>query len=475
MSTALETDAEFAVVLLAQDGTIVDAHPTCLESLGWPREDIVGKDIGELLQSDRDLLMSQLQQSQDAEVVDGQTSFSVRILARRRDETSFPARVVVRRFDQTGCCTAAFYRVTPYNDTDSPPIVRPEEIELAMRGNNAAPAPAAPKPPEKPKFRWRNARLLFGSKSSPAPEPAPVQPPVRQESAPVPPAQKTLRNSPPLNPQIPENLFQRKDAAPAEPSPVAPTATAVPAEAETAGEQVETPVEEMQAVAVPQAVELSPAREPIVPFEEATEKEETGATIPAAIAAELEQEREERRRLEQRSAALTAQVSALHLQVSENLEIESRNQKKVTALEEQLRESRNQVTQLKSDLAHEREKANAVEQKVEAANAVSSGLTAEMEALKLVHEALARTQAECESQLKAVNDDLRQAQEALATETAKRQELELALAKAQQQRTETDRNSKLELSKLETVLKQKELELREAQTKSAQVNLQAKS
>src|SRR5688572_10275100 len=99
MSTA--TDSEFAVVLLTHDGTIVDAHPTCFESLGWAREELAGKDIGDLLQSDREMLMSQLLQSKDQEPgADGQTSFMLRILARRRDETTFPARVVVRRFDQ---------------------------------------------------------------------------------------------------------------------------------------------------------------------------------------------------------------------------------------------------------------------------------------------------------------------------------------------------------------------------------------
>ena len=193
------------------------------------------------------------------------------------------------------------------------------------------------------------------------------------------------------------------------------------------------------------------------------------------LARELEQEREERRRLEQRAASLTAQVSALHLQVGENLDIESRNQKKVGTLEEQLRESRNQVTQLKSDLSIERQKTASIEEKVEAANAVANRITEQLEALKLVHEALNRTQSECESQLKAVNDELKKAQDSLAAETAKRQELELALTNAQQLRSDSERNSRLELSKLETVLKEKELELKEVQTRNAQATLQAKS
>jgi chromosome segregation ATPase len=190
---------------------------------------------------------------------------------------------------------------------------------------------------------------------------------------------------------------------------------------------------------------------------------------------ELEQEREERRRLEQRAASLTAQVSALHLQVGENLDIESRNQKKVAALEEQLRESRTQVTQLKSDLASERQKTTLAEEKAEAANAVAASITEQLEALKVLHEALGRTQAESESQLKTVSSELHESQNALSAETAKRQELELALTRAQQQRLESDRNSRLELSKLETVLKEKELELKDVQSKHAQAALQAKS
>src|SRR5688572_22615511 len=247
MSTAFVIDSEFAVVLLTQEGAIVDAHPSCRESLGWPREELVGKDIGELLQSDRELLMSQLLQSKDAEIgVDGQTSFSIRILARRRDETSFPARVVVRRFDQNEFCTAAFYRVNPHSDSDTPPIVRSEEIELAARGKSHE----APHTTEKPKSRWRNARLLFGSKTQPivkpkSAEPAPPAPvpapapapkakimapvpaqipstlPVPGAKAPVPPPMKKV--TPVFDSQVPQDIFLRRAPAAQETAAPAPS------------------------------------------------------------------------------------------------------------------------------------------------------------------------------------------------------------------------------------------------------------
>ena len=482
MSTAFQIDSEFAVVLLTQEGSIVDAHPTCRESLGWSREELIGKDIGDLLQSDRELLMSQLLQSKDAEMgADGQTSFSIRILARRRDETSFPARVVVRRFDQTECCTAAFYRVNPHNDSDTPPIVRSEEIELAMRGNAAQADAAAQPQPEKPKARWRNARLLFGSKSQPAPAPQPA--PVPQRSVPpapspllgqtqpiqppMPPGRPAPRALPKFDAQVPEDIFLRMAPAKAAPAPTPEPEPEPEAEiVEPVAEQNEAVVEE-----IPAPVELPESRVPIV--EESTESAD-GDEKPNydALLKQLEEEREERRLQEQRSSSLTAQVSSLHLQLSEHLEIEARHQKKVNGLEEQLRESRNQVTQLKGDLATERQKNQAAQEKIEAATNVSTKLTEQLDALKLVHDALASTQAETERQLGDVNNELKQAQESLAAETAKRQQLELSLSKTQQEQAEEERKLKLELSKLETALKSKELESKERAAQEAQEKLQ---
>ena len=524
MSTAFVIDSEFAVVLLTQDGAIVDAHPSCRESLGWTREELVGKDIGELLQSDRELLMTQLAQSKDAEIgVDGQTSFSIRILARRRDETSFPARVVVRRFDQNEFCTAAFYRVNPQNDSDTPPIVRSEEIELAARGKSQEAPQAAP---EKPKSRWRNARLLFGSKTQPvvkpkvteavpavpAPAPAPVAAPAKKVLAPIPahvaaPGSVATANTPAMpapmkkvmpvfDSQVPQDIFLRRAPAPAPaaeapaaaPSWNVPVPTPEPApepqqeapnivseeNSATETETVEEPILEdpiqLAPSEMPEILPLGEARRPLI-----EENEENEKPTYKDLLKEIEQEKEERRRLEQRASALSAQVSALHLQLSENLDVEARNQKKVNGLEDQVRDWRNQITQLKNDLANEREATQAAQEKIEAANAVSTRLTEELDSLKLVHEALGRTQAEAESQLQVVNKELKQAQDALASETAKRQELERQLTTAKQEHAEQQRNAKLELSKLETALKSKDHDEKARAVSEAQEALQAKS
>ena len=517
MSTAFVIDSEFAVVLLTQDGAIVDAHPSCRESLGWTREELLGKDIGELLQSDRELLMSQLAQSKDAEIgVDGQTSFSIRILARRRDETSFPARVVVRRFDQNEFCTAAFYRVNPQNDSDTPPIVRSEEIELAARGKSQDATQAQP---ERPKSRWRNARLLFGSKTQPVikpkaaettppPPPTPAQakkilaPVPAQVATPVPaPPAKAPVMPPPMkkvmpvfDSQVPQDIFLRRapvapavPEAPAAPSwkvPVPPPAPAPEPDAEdsktvdevtTEPEAIEEPILQEPIHPAPSEMpEILPLAESRRPLVEEKEEEDEKPTYEALLK-EVEQEREERRRLEQRASALSTQVSALHLQLSEHLDVEARNQKKVNGLEDQVRDWRNQITQLKNDLANEREATQSAQAKIEAANAVSTRLTEQLDSLKLVHEALGRTQAEAESQLQAANKELKQAQDALASETAKRQELERQLTASKQEHAEQQRTAKLELAKLETALKAKDHDEKARAVSEAQEALQAKS
>ncbi|HEX7862533.1 MAG TPA: PAS domain-containing protein [Verrucomicrobiae bacterium] len=494
MSTA--TDSEFAVVLLTHDGTIVDAHPTCFDSLGWSREELAGKDVGELLQSDRELLMSQLLQTKDQEPgADGQTSFMLRILARRRDETTFPARVVVRRFDQTDICTVAFFRVTPYNDSDAPPIVRPEEIELAMRGNANRPAPApADAKAEKPKSRWRNARLLFGSKTAPQPDATPAAKPLPPAPKPLSPAPAPLARTQPIAPvpsklpaKIPANIPQRPRATfnfdPSVPDNIflnnAPKPQPKPAP-EAATEDATEPVAELSApepfvTEVPQEPEinLTESRQPLV--EEVEEATHSGDEKPSydALVREVEQEREERRRLEDRATELASQVSALHRQMGDNLDSESRNQKKVTTLEEQVRELRGQITNLKNEVASEREKNEAAQKRIEAANAVSTSLNEKLEALQLLHDTLGRTQVESENQLKAVNGDLKKAQEELAAETARRNDLEAQLTANKQQQLEQERALKLEISKLETALKAKDVEIKDAAAKNAQAQLQA--
>ena len=76
--------------------------------------------------------------------------------------------------------------------------------------------------------------------------------------------------------------------------------------------------------------------------------------------------------------------------------------------------------------------------------------------------------------MQTVNKELKQAQDVLASETARRQELERELTAAKQEHAEQQRNAKLELSKLETALKSKDHDEKARAVSDAQEALQSK-
>src|SRR6185369_1235840 len=125
--------SEIAVILLDENGCIVDAHASCADTFGWQREELIGKDVRELLQYGRDLLMSQLHLLEENDTA-GNTSFTIRVLAKRKDQQQFPARATVRRFKELECWTVAFYQAEGETaDSSVSPSVSPQEIALAKR------------------------------------------------------------------------------------------------------------------------------------------------------------------------------------------------------------------------------------------------------------------------------------------------------------------------------------------------------
>ena len=191
---------EIAVILLDENGCIVDAHASCADTFGWQREELLGKDVRELLQYGRDLLMSQLHLLEENDTA-GNTSFTIRVLAKRKDQQQFPARATVRRFRELECWTVAFYRAdSDVGDSNVEPSVSPQEIALAKR---ALEENSAANRERNGKFRkqndesrkgeamsvgrlWRNSRLLFSSRDDKAHESEPVatlETPTEQEIA----------------------------------------------------------------------------------------------------------------------------------------------------------------------------------------------------------------------------------------------------------------------------------------------------
>jgi PAS domain S-box-containing protein len=400
MNAQIQND-EFAVVLLNEEGTIIDAHESSREALGWDRTELQGKDIREVLQVGRDLVVGQLLQLQEEDAsASGHTSFSVRVLARRKDESHFPARVTVRRFTQLGCWTAAFYRVSADSDTDFVPNVRPEEIELASNTPVKKPDPAPTK----------KADSLVEA---------------RRE-------QKPFRSV---------NLFMRKPAPPAEEPAPAPAKTEAPAA------QVQTPLKpEINSGSKPPLVAEPKADNVRERAEKERELAQTVATC-ARISAELEKERAERKRNEQRVASLSEQLQQLHRQISDNFESDRASQNKLTDAERKLEKVEEELSRSRTALKDEQNQRELSEQQLSTLKELNGTLETDLAAVESSFAELQSSHEELTLRFEAKLAAIAESESRLEKELLERQRLENALSAAQREVLETNEKNGIERSR----------------------------
>jgi len=410
MNAQIQSD-EFAVVLLNEEGTIIDAHESCGEALGWNRAELQGKDVREVLQVGRDLVVGQLLQLQEEDASNnGNTSFSSRVLVRRKDESHFPARVTVRRFTQLGCWTAAFYRVNVDSDTDFIPTVRPEEIELA----SSTPV--------------KKEEMAARKKSDPSTD-------MQQQQKPFRSVDLCLRK--PLLPSVEVGEI----AASSESSPPEP---------------------------VSRRAEPTPEPPPIVipekntePMGDRAEKErEVPQTVPssARVPAELEKERAERKRSEQRVASLSAQLQNLHRQLGENLEIERSSQSKIAEAEDALQKSEEELHRSRRSLEDEQNQRELADQQISALKELNSHLETDLSTLQTSNTELKDAHEELLSRLEFKVRAISESEYRLEKGAAERQRLESALAAAQRELAEEKEKSGIERAKLQLAVDSAELE-----------------
>jgi hypothetical protein len=258
-----------SVLLTSGEGIILDAsEATCL-ALGWSREELVGKGLGELLEYGGDLLMAQLNELQAGSIPEGW--FSVSALVRRQDQTHFPVTAVVRPILEMGCFAVGF--------EDLPGDVAEATEFLSANGMAAATSP------------------------------------------------------------LPNETGNLDLAEPAE-VPETDSACALRSAEEKIPEELPREVEETNAKAngdVPRfrnTLFLSGSKR--------VETESNGSPRSSGdeeIAPQLENERQERRRLEARVLSLNDQLQQLHLQLKSNLETENIYHKRVSECEEAVRKA----------------------------------------------------------------------------------------------------------------------------------------
>jgi chromosome segregation ATPase len=178
----------------------------------------------------------------------------------------------------------------------------------------------------------------------------------------------------------------------------------------------------------------------------------------ARATAELEKERVERRRLEERTNSLGAQVETMHEQLRRHLETERANQDKVNQLENQLREGDAAMAQVRANL----QKANADLQLAEEQLKTTAEMSRQFQESRRLSEqatqVFQRTEQQLTSRLEASDRALTGSLANLQKEASERQQLAATVETLQRQLQQDTQKNALEISRLEAALHIEQLE-----------------
>lgn len=198
-----------------------------------------------------------------------------------------------------------------------------------------------------------------------------------------------------------------------------------------------------------------------VALAEAERRARDGVTSLARTTTELEKERAERRRLEQRASSLTSQVETMHEQLRQHLELERDNQNKVLDLENQLRDRETKVDQLRADLDREKTDRKLAEDQLNATSEMSSQFKDALRVFEEAKQSFQRTEKDLASRLEASAKALTESQSRLQKEVSDRQQLTQTVKTLKQQLQEQSDKSAIEVSQLQSALQVAQADLKQ--------------
>ncbi len=183
-----------------------------------------------------------------------------------------------------------------------------------------------------------------------------------------------------------------------------------------------------------------------------------GVGSVARVTADLEKERGERRRIEQRLASLTQQLEERHQDLNQHLESERATQTRINDLEGQLHERERALARVLGDLRKEVGERELAEQQLEAVGDMSAQLRQYLSLFEDSKKVFKRTQEQLESKLQGGQKALNESEAKCQNEVNQRQRLQEELAKAQRSLDDkTDRIS-LDVARLQSELQVEQLE-----------------
>lgn len=188
----------------------------------------------------------------------------------------------------------------------------------------------------------------------------------------------------------------------------------------------------------------------------------------ARVTAQLEKERGERRRVEQRSTFLSSQLENLHEELRKQLAVEKESQQRISEFEAQLREREDTLAKAVSDMQKEMAARQLVEAQLKAKGDMGDKMQEQFNLLDEAKQVFSGAQEKLEARLEAAQTALKQSQAKLQKQAAERKRTEAALEEAQRKLQEQAQQSATELARLQSALQMELIERRKLESQSMQ-------
>lgn len=188
----------------------------------------------------------------------------------------------------------------------------------------------------------------------------------------------------------------------------------------------------------------------------------------ARATAQLEKERGERRRGEQRSAFLSSQLENLHDELRKHLAVEKESQQRIAEFEQQLREREEALAKAVTDLQKESASRQLVEAQLSAKSEIDSKLEQQFSLVDEAKKVFSGAQEKLEQRLQAALASLKQTQAKLQKQISERKRMEASLEDAQRKAHEQSQQSATEIARLQSALQLELIERRKVESQSLQ-------
>jgi chromosome segregation ATPase len=183
-----------------------------------------------------------------------------------------------------------------------------------------------------------------------------------------------------------------------------------------------------------------------------------GVSSLARATTDLEDERGERRRVEQRLSTLSTQLEELHGDLREHLESEREGQARINQLEQSLREREQILVRMNSELRKQATERELAEEQLKSVGDMSAQLRQYLTLFEESKKVFKKTQDQLEARLQNSMANAKAADDRLQGEVAERARLEEALASAERALQEQVEQAAVELARVKAELTVEQLE-----------------